>query len=100
MTGLKYDFDVGDITLSQTGQFDTAQTDNQCVALIAVSQVCRLTYPYYGAQIGARLMNVPYSRSQPILSEAKTMAQKDGAVAVDISIKDSILTFSGYYGQD
>lgn len=100
MIGIKFDFDVGDIVIGSTGQFNTATIDNQCVALISVSQVCRITYPYFGAQIGARMINVPYSRVQSVLSDAKTMSQKDGAANVAIEISNGLLTFSGNYGDD
>ena len=43
MIGIKYDFDVGDVVIGNSGQFETATIDNQCVALISLSQVCRLT---------------------------------------------------------
>lgn len=100
MIGIEFDFDVGDIVIGPAGRFNTATIDNQCVALISVSQVCRITYPYYGAQIGARLINVPYGRVQSVLSDAKTMAQKDGAYNVSIEISNGTLTFSGDYGNN
>lgn len=100
MIGIEFDFDIGDIVIGPTGQFNTTTIDDQCVALISVSQVCRITYPYYGAQIGARLINVPYNRTQSILSEAKTMAQKDGASNVVIDLSSGSISFSGNYGKN
>jgi len=45
MTGLKFDFDVGDIVIDTDGSFVKANIDSQCAALIALSQICRLTVP-------------------------------------------------------
>nr|DAO16346.1 MAG TPA: hypothetical protein [Caudoviricetes sp.] len=100
MIGIKYDFDVGDVVIGSSGQFETATIDNQCVALLSLSQVCRLTYLYFGAQVGARLVNVPYNRVQPVLSDAQSMAIKDGASNVEVKVSNGTLTFYGDYGND
>lgn len=97
MTGLKYDFDIGDLVVSSTGSFAAAVTDNQNVALIAVSQICRLTVPSLGAAIGRRLMNRSVKSAQPVLTPASKMAQKDGAKNAKVTIVDQHLEFSGEY---
>lgn len=98
MNGLKFDFEKGDITINSSGTFDTATIDNQNVALIAVSQVCRLTRPEFGAQIGSRIVNKQYSSVGSILADAKRQAENDGAKNVKISFtQDNQLIFVGTY---
>lgn len=98
MNGLKFDFDSGDITINASGSFQTATIDNQNVALIALSQVCRLTKPEVGAQIGARIINRRAVNVVAVLAEAKRMAENDGAtnVTIEITNNDNI-TFLGTY---
>lgn len=97
MVGLRYDFDIGDITIGSDGSFTTAVTDNQNIALISLSQICRLTYPEVGAQIGPRILNRQARNVQGVLDEARRMAEADGAKNVSITIKDEELRFNGSY---
>ena len=97
MRGLKFDFDIGDISIVD-GEFETAVIDNQNIALIAISQVCRLTRPEVGAQLPARIANCkPYVINE-VIRDARQQAKKDGATDVVVSISDrGVLTFSGTY---
>lgn len=98
MVGLKYDFTENDITISSDGSFTTAVTDNQNVALIALSQVCRLTVPELGAQVGARLINIRRSQAPSVLFDAVRMAESDGAKNVRVEfVTDNQLIFEGSY---
>ena len=97
MTGLKFDFDIGDIVIDQ-GRFVTANIDNQNVALISLSQICRLTRPELGAQIGARLLNRKPVSVSAVLVDAERQAKSDGATNVFVGFSDSnSLTFGGKY---
>ncbi len=98
MNGLKFDFNTNDVELDPSGQFLTATIDNQNVALIAISQVCRLTAPQVGAQIASRLINRPAGGVASILEDARSQAKKDGAKNVKIGFtNEGKLTFSGRY---
>lgn len=98
MIGIKFDFEKGDIAVGDAGSFITAEIDNQNIALIAISQVCRLTFPEVGAQIGPRLTNTPASGVSAILADATRQAEADGAKDVRISItQDNKLIFVGKY---
>lgn len=97
MTGLKFNFDEGDITISD-GRFVTANIDNQNVALIALSQMCRLTRPEVGAQIGARLLNRKLVSVNAVLTDAEQQARRDGATDVFVGFNDkNELIFRGSY---
>jgi len=89
MTGLKFDFDTGDLLLGSDGTFVKANIDSQCAALIAVSQVCRLTKPEIGAQIGTRIVNRPVGVVQSILAEARRMVEQDGGADVKIALDEN-----------
>lgn len=98
MNGLRFDFENNDIMLDDSGRFITATTDNQNVALIALSQVCRLTKPEVGAQIGARIINRKPINVSAVLAEAKRMAESDGARNVSIGLDgNNNLIFVGTY---
>lgn len=99
MTGLKFDFDIGDIVIDvDKGRFVTANIDNQNVALISLSQICRLTRPELGAQIGARLLNRKPVSVSAVLVDAERQAKADGATNVFVGFSDSnALTFRGKY---
>lgn len=79
------------------GPFTKGIIDNQNVALIAVSQVCRLTKPELGAQVGARIINRRTSEIASVLADAKKQAQNDGATDVVIEMTDEQLLFTGRY---
>lgn len=98
MQGLKFDFDSGDLKINASGRFDSGFIDNQNVALIGVSQVCRLTRPEIGAQIGSRVINLKSSNVSSILFDAKRQAEQDGATNVRIELTDDKqLIFIGTY---
>ncbi len=97
MRGIVYDFNVGDVVISESGPFVKGTIDNQNVALIAVSQVCRITKPEIGAQIGARIVNRRTSEIAGVLADAKKQAQNDGATNVVIEMTDEQLLFTGRY---
>lgn len=101
MLGLKFDFEQNDITIGADGSFVTAQTDQQNIALIALSQVCQLTNPRLGAQIGSKLINRPASSASSLLGAAQRMAEDDGATDVAITLtSDGKLYFNGKYESD
>ena len=93
MKGIVYDFNVGDVVISEDGPFVKGTIDNQNVALIAVSQVCRITKP----EIGARIINRRAGEVAGVLADAKKQAQKDGATDVFIELIDEQLLFTGRY---
>ena len=98
MNGIKFNFDTNDLTVGSNGSFDTAVIDNQNVALISLSQVCRLTKPEVGAQIGSRLINIRRSAASAILLDAKKQAENDGAKNVRIQFtSERNLIFTGTY---
>lgn len=82
---------------ANSGPFTKGIIDNQNVALIAVSQVCRLTKPELGAQVGARIINRRTSEIASVLADAKKQAQNDGATDVVIEMTDEQLLFTGRY---
>ena len=100
MVGLKYDFEGQDLHIDPlTGAFITADTDNQNVALIALSQVCRLTQPEIGAQLPARIVNVRRSSVGSVFNDAMQQARKDGAKDVFVGFdSNNNLIFKGNYG--
>ena len=99
MKGLKFDFAENDLVINEdSGEFETAQIDSQNIALIAISQICRVGDPRLGAQIGSRIINQPISRASVALGEAQRMAERDGATDVNIQLTaDGKLYFNGAY---
>lgn len=98
MKGIVYDFDESDVVI-RNGSFLTDTIDNQNVALIAISQVCRIVNPKFGAQITARLTNRRRVYFPSVLADAAQQAKKDGARNVSLDIdEDNQLLFSGVYG--
>lgn len=98
MHGLKFDFEKGDIVINASGTFETVPSDNQNVALIATSQVCRITRPEFGAQIGSRIVNQKYAGVSSVLADAKRQAEADGAKNVSIRFtEEQQLIFVGTY---
>lgn len=97
MIGIVYDFDDGDVVI-RNGSFLTDTIDNQNVALIAVSQVCRLLEPQIGAQITARVTNRKTVSVPAVLADAVQQAKKDGARNVSIELdENNQLLFRGTY---
>lgn len=97
MRAIKYDFDIKDIVVAKAGNFEIATVDNQNIALISVSQVCRITKPEVGAQIGTYIINRQNRNIGAILGRAVRMAENDGAKNVSVNITDDQLLFRGYY---
>lgn len=98
MEGIKFNFDKEDIDIID-GKFATANVDNQNVALITLSQICRLTYPEVGVQAASRMLNAKPATVDSILIEARKQAQKDGAKNVVIGFTEAgDLIFTGNYG--
>ena len=98
MNGIKFDFDNGDLALNDNGAFTKANVDSQCAALIALSQVCRITQPQVGAQIGARTVNRHRVLVPAIISEARRMVEKDGGkdVLLKLDENDKLLVSANY----
>ena len=97
MHGLKLDFDVNDIVLKGNGSFATTVIDNQNAALIALSQVCRITKPEVGAQIGSRLQNRRAASVAALLAEARRMIERDGGRDVSVILDGAQLSFLTRY---
>lgn len=99
MRGLQYNFEEQDLVIKPNGTFSTAITDNQTCALITLSQVCRITMPEIGEQIGAKLINRKTRSVASILSAAERAVESDGATQVAITLDDnSNLQFKANYG--
>lgn len=97
MEGLIFDFDEGDLVIAGEA-FAHGNIDNQNVALIAISQVCRVTEPQVGAQITARLTNRKTVSTAAVLADAVAQAKADGARNVSIELdEDNQLIFQGTY---
>lgn len=97
MNGLRFDFATNDLII-ESGSFATANIDNQTVALISISQICRLTRPELGAQLPSKLINRKVPSVSSILLDAVTMAENDGATNVSVRFIDSDnLQFLGTY---
>lgn len=104
MTGLLYSWDDGDIVLRENGTFRTADIDSQTCALIGLSQICRITVPELGAQLGAKLQNRKLNRVRRDVSAAIRMVENDGGRDVVIELIrnaegiDPSLNFDAVYG--
>jgi hypothetical protein len=88
MDGLFFDFETNDIVLKANGSFATANIGSQSCALVANSQVCRLTKPEVGEQLSAKIVNrkgVGISRD---ITKAEAAVKKDGGKNVSININD------------
>lgn len=93
-----FDFENNDIILQENGTFKSTTVDNQNCALISLSQVCRITRPILGAQIGSRLINRQRRHVSSILSSAKRMVQDDGGknVVVDFDLNENLIFIAEY----
>lgn len=97
MIGIVYDFDDEDVVI-RDGSFLTDTVDNQNVALIAISQVCRLLEPQIGAQTTARITNRRTVEIPAVLADAVRQAKEDGARNVSVELDDNNqLLFRGVY---
>lgn len=97
MNGIRYDFENNDIMIGANGSFVTTVIDGQNAALISLSQVCRLTHPETGAQVGSRIINQRSSRVSAILAEAKRQVERDGGTGVIVEIQNGNLYFKATY---
>jgi len=90
MNGLLYDFEQRDIVMTNDGsRFVEADIDSQNCALIAMSQVCRLTAPHVGASLVSRLINRKRRSVQADIAEAERMVKADGGKNVQIILTDT-----------
>lgn len=98
MRGLRFDFENSDLYLLPDGTFAESVIDSQNCALIAISQVCRITKPEVGTQLTAKLINRKTVNTASALAEARRAVEKDGGTNVLISVdsKDK-LNFEATY---
>lgn len=97
ISALFFNFDDNDIVIGSNGSFAVVDTGNQNVALIAMSQVCRVTYPEVGVQLGSRIVNQRSSAASAVVSEAVRAAETDGATDVAITLSGNDIQFKGTY---
>lgn len=97
ISALFFNFDDNDIVIGSSGSFVVSDTGNQNVALIAMSQVCRVTYPEVGVQLGSRILNQRSSAVSAVISEAIRAAESDGASNVSITLSGNDVQFKGTY---
>ena len=97
ISALFFNFDDDDIAIGSSGSFVVADTGNQTVALIAMSQVCRVTSPEVGVQLGSRILNQRSSAVNAVISEAVRAAETDGATDVAITLSGNDIQFKGTY---
>lgn len=95
--GIQYDFETGDIIIQSNGTFRKAYIDSQLCALIAVSEVCRLTKPEVGAQLSGRMQNRRNIDVARDISEAERQVERDGGTEVSIYLQNENLQFIATY---
>lgn len=88
MIGLRFDFENNDIGFNGTGQFIAATIDSQTCALIAVSQVCRITIPELGAELPRRIINRKTIHVGDVIADAVRMVEADGGTNVSITLAE------------
>lgn len=89
MNGLYFDFETNDISVTAAGRFRTAQIDSQNCALISLSEICRLTFPEVGAQLGTKLQNRRLVNVSSDIAAARRQVEADGGTNVIIQITDN-----------
>ena len=87
MEGLRLDFEERDLIMN--GGFATTVIDSQNCALIALSQVCRITKPHVGEQIASKLQNRKRRAVSAVIAAAVRAVEKDGGKNVSITIDDN-----------
>jgi hypothetical protein len=97
MEALFFDFEANDIAIKSDGSFKTSDTGSQNCALIANSQICRLTVPEKGEQLVARILNGKTFNINADIAKAKRAVEKDGGTNVKISLVDGQLTYNATY---
>lgn len=75
--------------LSESANFSVANIDGQNCALIALSQVCLVTKPLVGVQLGSRLVNRKERNVSGLISEAIRAVEADGGRNVVIELNDN-----------
>ena len=88
MNGLYFDFEKRDLVIKADGSFKTERIDSQNCALIACSQVCRLTKPHVGEQLPVKLYNRKTRNIGKVISSAVRAVERDGGKDVRIWIDD------------
>ena len=88
MDGIYFNLEDNDIELTSAGVIKKAEISSQCCALIATSQVCRLTKPEVGEQVAAKIINNRDSNVTPILESAIRAVEDDGGNDVEIYLND------------
>ncbi len=99
MIGFVFNFENNDFDVDTSGTIITNSIDSQNCALIAVSELCRLTAPEVGARLAARLINRRARSARKDIAEAERMVERDGAKRVRIYLNtDGTLQFTADYG--
>ena len=89
MNGLYFDFEKRDLVIKADGSFKTERIDSQNCALIACSQVCRLTAPHVGEQLPVKLYNRRMRNAKRDISSAIRAVERDGGKNVRIWIDEN-----------
>lgn len=98
MNGIYFSFDESDIRINSRGRFETAQVDSQTCALISLSQVCRLSVPELGVQLGTLIENRKEESVKGLLARARRQVLSDGALTAVVAFDaDSNLHFEATY---
>lgn len=98
MEGIYFDFENNDIVIDTDGTFKTAEIGSQNCALIANSQVCRLTTPEVGETLAGKIINGKSVNINRYISRAISAVKKDGGKNVKILInEDNELSFYAEY---
>ncbi len=105
MIGMMYDFEAADIRFDDFGAIEKAVIDNQNCALIATSEVCRITRPEVGAYLFARVINRQAKDVKQLVADARRMVEADGGKQVyltpvlDDHGRVANVTFKADYGE-
>lgn len=98
MDGLFFDFEHNDIVLKDDGSFATADIGSQNCALVATSQICRLTTPEVGEQLAVKILNRKGVNIERDITRAISAVKKDGGKDVLIRLDDDgKLSFKASY---
>lgn len=98
MNGLRFDFEDNDLTLNAKGSFVASNIDSQNCALIAVSEVCRLTRPAVGERLGMKLVNRRNRNVSVDIARAVRAVEADGGRNVSITLnREQQLQFIATY---
>jgi len=95
MEGIYFNFSTNDIEIRDDGTFKKAEIGSQNCTLIAMSQICRLTKPEVGEQLGTKLILAKNVNSS--ISAAKRAVEQDGGKDVEITFNEGNLSFKARY---